>query len=38
MKAAFSLVGYKFDRVTLDLTSLKPEANFEINFAPAGIF
>ena len=38
MKAAFSLIGYKFDRVTLDLTSLKPEANFEINFAPTGIF
>lgn len=33
----FSIIGYKFDRVILELSELKPEMDFEINFAPAGI-
>ena len=37
-KAAFSLLGYKFDKVNLDLSSLHPGTEFNIIFSPSGVF
>lgn len=37
-KAAFSLLGYKFDKVNLDLSSLCPGTEFNIIFSPSGVF
>ena len=37
-KAAFALLGYKFDKVKLDLSSLHPETKFNIMFYPSGVF
>lgn len=36
--AAFNLDSYIFDRVALDLSTLKPETTFNIDFTPSGIF
>lgn len=37
-KAAFSLKGYRFDKVFLNLTSLHSETEFSITFSPSGVF
>lgn len=37
-KAVFSLNGYHFNRVDLNLDNLKPNATLDINFAPSGKF
>ncbi len=36
--AAFKLDNYIFDRVNLDLSNLKPETTFNIDFIPSGKF
>ena len=36
--AAFRLDNYIFDRVSLDLSNLKPETTFNIDFIPSGKF
>ena len=36
--AAFSLEGYIFDKVEMDLSTLKPKTTFNIGFAPSGKF
>lgn len=36
--AAFKLDNYIFDRVNLDLSSLRPETSFNIDFIPSGRF
>lgn len=36
--AAFSLEGYIFDKVEMDLSTLKPKTTFNIDFAPSGKF
>lgn len=36
--AAFNLDSYIFDRVALDLSTLKPETTFNIDFTPSGKF
>ena len=37
-RAAFSLRGYRFDKVSLDLASLKQDSVFDLDFKPSGIF
>lgn len=36
--AAFKLDNYIFDRISLDLSNLKPETTFNIDFIPSGKF
>lgn len=35
-KAAFALVGYQFTKVALNLSELRPDANFDISIKPKG--
>lgn len=37
-KAAFSLKGYCFDKVSMDLSRLKPDSIFDLDFRPEGVF
>ena len=37
-RAAFSLRGYRFDKVSLDLASLKQDSVFDLDFKPLGVF
>lgn len=35
-KAAFALTGYKFTKVLLNLSALRPDSSFEISIKPSG--
>lgn len=35
-KAAFALIGYKFTKVLLNLSALRPDSSFEISIKPSG--
>ena len=37
-KAAFSLNGYRFNKVSLDLAGLKQDSVFDLDFKPSGLF
>lgn len=37
-KAVFSLTGYHFNKVSLDLDNIFPNATLDLNFAPSGKF
>lgn len=37
-KAAFSLEGYRFEEVHLELQNIRPSSNFDVDFLPSGIF
>lgn len=35
-KAAFQLIGYRFDKVSLDFCDITNDVNYEIEFSPSG--